>query len=86
MYTLVICSYSDMQDVMEAFHVHTFFIILQKLQKTRRRMLLASIGGSLQGENEYGCCDVYSPDLLFDEQLDVPQLSTVGECKRRKNA
>ena len=47
-------------------------------------MLLASIGGSVQSENEYGCCDVCSPDLLFDERLDVLQLSTVSKRKRRR--
>ena len=47
-------------------------------------MLLASVGGSLGGENEYGCCDVCSPDLWFDEQFDVFQSSTVSKRKRRR--
>ena len=97
MYTFVICSYLDVRDVMEDFHVHTFFYNVKKkfqdkelenfaknLENCRRRMLLASIGGSVQSENEYGCCDVCSPDLLFDERLDVLQLSTVSKRKRRR--
>ena len=46
--------------------------------------MLASIGGSLQGENEYGCCDVCSPDLFFDELFDVLQLSTISKRKCRR--
>lgn len=47
-------------------------------------MLLASIGGSLEGENEYGCCDVCSPDLSFDKRFNVFQSSTVSKRKRRR--
>ena len=82
---------------MEAFHVHTFFYSVKKKFQEKemekfaknsenccRRILLASIGGSLQGENEYGCCDVCSPDLFVDERFDVFQLSTVSKRKRRR--
>ena len=47
-------------------------------------MMLASIGGSFGGRNEYGCCDVCTPDLYFDKRFDVLQPSTVCKRKRRR--
>ena len=47
-------------------------------------MMLASIGGSFGGGNEYGCCDVCTPDLYFDERFDVLQPSAVCKRKRRR--
>ena len=46
-------------------------------------MLLDGIGGSAEGENDYGCCDVCSPDLFFDERLDVFRVQTVKRKRRR---
>ena len=73
-----------MQDVREAFHMHTFFYsakkkiikswrILREIQKTVVAMLLDSIGGSLKGRNDYGCCDVC---LFFDERFDIFQVQS----------
>ena len=52
-------------------------------ENCRQRLSLASIGGSVEGENGYGCCDVCSPDKLFDHRFDVFQFSKVNKCKRR---
>ena len=46
-------------------------------------MLLDSIGGSLKGRNDYGCCDVCSPDLFFDERFDIFQVQSVKRKRRR---
>ena len=54
--------------------------------KTRRSVLLASIGGSLKAENdlEYGCCDICSPTVSFGSHLNVIQPGTVRKrtCQR----
>ena len=74
---------------MGTFHVHTFFTVSGKFldkelesfaknsENCCRKMLLDGIGGSVEGENDYGCCDVCSPDLFFDEWLDVFRVQTV---------
>ena len=46
-------------------------------------MLLVSIGGSLEGVNEYGCCDVCSPDKSFDEQFDLFHRCVLKRKRRR---
>ena len=81
--------------MMEAFHVHTFFNAKRKFkdkdvelfsknsENCRRRMLLVSIGGSLEGVNGYGCCDVCSPDKSFSEQFDLIHRCVLKRKRRR---
>ena len=74
MKAFIIYSYSDVQDV--TARAHLFYSAKKQFIDTelesfarnsencRRKMLLESIGGSLKGRNDYGCCDVCSVECV----------------------